>query len=243
MWGIMSLLKLSLASLLVSQAAACVIEDDSFVAASAITTRWTFQDLATQQTTACPTGFDTVAVNTQAVDAIGPFGPTFVDLYDCDAAAGTGLFDPGVYDTWMEVTTPDLSQLYGDSLTSEVDVFNRDAFVDNDILNDGGYFALSWDLVGETSNRALSCADANVNQIDAVSVSIASRDAMETDQFTCDDHFGVTGAFLKGDYTVTLQLSNKGRPVDGSADLATQTINSRNSVTDLGHIKIPIAGH
>ena len=65
---------------------------------------------------------------------------------------------------------------------------------------------------------------------------------METDQFACDDHFGVTGSFLKGDYSVTLQLSNNGRPVDGTTNLATQTINDRNSVTDLGHITIPITG-
>lgn len=239
----MSLLELSCAALITTQAACVIVDDDgSFAGASAITTRWTFQDLETQQATTCPAGFDTVAVATQAVDALGPYGATLVDLYDCGDAAGTGLFDPGVYDTWMEVTTPDLSTAYADSLITSVDVFDRDAFVDNEILNDGGYFLLSWDLIGEVSNRVLGCADAGVDQIEAISVSTASADRMETDQFACSDHFGITGGFLQGDYTVTLQLGNEGRPIDGVVDLSTRTINDRNKVTDLGHVMIPIAG-
>jgi hypothetical protein len=239
----MSLLKLSLAVTLATQAAACVIvDDDGSYAASAITMRWTFQDLETQQATACPAGFDTVAVGTQAVDALGPYGATIVDLYDCGDAAGTGLFDPGVYDTWMEVMTPDLSSAYADSLITTVDVFDRDAFVDNEILNDGGYFLLSWDLIGETSNRVLGCADAGVDQIEAVSASATNAEQTTTDAFACGDHFGITGGFVTGDYTVTLRLSNDGRPIDGAVDLSTRTVNDRNKVTDLGHVMIPIAG-
>jgi len=232
--------KTALSLCLLSQAAACVVVDESYEAPAAISSRWSFLDLATQTPTSCPEGFDTVAVNHQAIDEFGPYGPVFIDLYDCTAERGTSLLDPAVYETWIEVTNHDRTRLYASSLSSVLDVVERDATFEAEILNDGGYFFLSWDLVGDDSNRTLACSDARVTTIVASSSSATS---METDEFPCRDEFGVTGAFLAGDYTVSLSATNGERPVTSEPlQLDSRAIRDRNRVTDLGHVSLPIPG-
>jgi hypothetical protein len=233
--------KTALTLCLVSQAAACVIVDDSYESPAAITARWSFFDLATNTPSGCPDGFDTVAVNHQALDEFGPYGPVIIDLYDCNAVSGTSLLDPAVYETWIDVTSHDRTRLYASSLSSVLDVIDRDATFEAELLNDGGYFFLSWDLIGEVSNRSLACGDASVDSIVATSSSASST---ETDTFPCTDEFGVTGGFLAGDYTVSLSAMTGERPVTSEPlVLADRPIQNRNRVTDLGHVSLPIPGN
>ncbi len=239
-WHEKPMWKAALTLCFLSQATACVIVDESYEAPAAITARWSFQDLATQSPATCPEGFDTVAVNHQALDEFGPYGPVYVDLYDCSAATGTSLLDPAVYETWIEVSNHDRTKLYASSLSSVLDVIERDVTFDAEILNDGGYFFLSWDLIGDVSNRALGCSEAGVETVVATSSSPTST---ETDEFPCRDEFGVTGAFLAGDYTVSLSATHGDRPVSSEPlTLESRTIRDRNRVTDLGHVSLPIPG-
>lgn len=243
-------LTFGLVLLLASQAGACVIYDDGYYddgyygdgyyEPALITTRWQFTDLATQTQTACPAGFDTVAVNTQGVDSNGrAFGPLYIDLFDCDAAIGTiDPVAPDIYETWTTVTNTDGTRLYATSTSSTVDLIDFDATVDTEILNDGGYFALDWKLAGATSNAALSCS-----QLGNPTITLGTVDSARAtvDEFACADLGGVTGGFVAGDYTLQLTASsgesNLGEPVT----LDTKTILNRNRVTDLGLVTIPIA--
>jgi hypothetical protein len=239
--------KLGSVVLLVAGASGCVIvEDDGYGGGgyyeepALITAHWQFKDLATDQTTACPAGFDTVAVNSLPVDPAGrPSGQVIIDLFDC--ADGVGLtdpLDPDVYQTWIGVTNTDGTKMYAESTTTTVDIIERDAAVDTEILNDGGYFSLAWDLVGATSNSKLACTELGATKI---ALSTATSVRAEADEFGCGDHFGVTGGFVKGDTSVTLTLTNGESNVAEPVILDNKTILDRNRITDLGSVSIPIA--
>ena len=90
--------------LLASQAAACVLYTDegSETGAAAINAQWSFRDAATQATTGCPAGFDTIVLNSQPVDVGGNVaGPVISDLFDCVDLAGTSApLPPTIYQSW-----------------------------------------------------------------------------------------------------------------------------------------------
>jgi hypothetical protein len=78
-----------------------------------ITAKWHFANLGNDQTTGCPTGFDTVGVHSQPVDLDGrPIGRPVLDLYDCvDGFGTTAPLYPDVYTSWIDVTSFDRTQL------------------------------------------------------------------------------------------------------------------------------------
>ncbi|MCW5801030.1 MAG: hypothetical protein KIT31_01355 [Deltaproteobacteria bacterium] len=241
------------AALLLSQAAGCIIYDNRGRGGhgpidgedALITARWTFKDEATQTLTGCPAGFNTVAVHSFPVDTEGQrIGDDVIDLFDCiDGGGTTGGLYPDVYGTFLRVTNASGSKVYAEGLSATVDIIDRDATVDTTILNDGGYFAMSWDLVGASSNARLQCNQVDgLAGIELISTSVATPDSAISDKFTCGDHVGVTGGLVQGSYTVSIAALGAGDRAVGTAPAVTKTINDRNAVTDLGHILIPIDG-
>ena len=157
--------KLALATVVTlgSQAAGCIIQSDRHhddgpgVEVATISARWSLRNMIDGATTRCPAGFDTVELFAQPVDDSGdPTGDPAIDLFDCDAPAGLSTdLAPDVYRVWIEVRSHDLSTLYAQSLSQVRDVRLADEQLTATILNDGGYFQLSWDLIGKTTNRAI----------------------------------------------------------------------------------------
>jgi hypothetical protein len=243
--------KLALATVvtLASQAAGCIIDDrrrdpgGSFEVAT-ISARWALRNRADGATTACPSGFDTVRLIMQPIDASGdPVGDAAEDRFFCEDRGGvaTDLF-PDVYQVWIEVTSNDLRTLYAQSLSQIIDVRDVDDRFDTEVLNDGGYFQLAWDLVGKTTNRPVACSQvAGLDTIKAISTSVASATFAYDDSFVCDDHFAVSGGLLEGDYTIAIDALAGAKSV-GKMTLQTGTIEGQNQVTDLGTIAIPIDG-
>ena len=239
---------LLLGTLIVAGAATGCIYDDGYGGdVASISAEWRFKNEATQQLTGCPQGFNTVAMHNLNVDAAGdPIpGSDVIDLFDCSDGGGISApLYPDVYQTFIEVTDDSGNDLYAQSLSAIVDVVVTDKLFDATILNDGGYFSLSWDLIGSTSNRALGCADVDgVSGVEAISTSMADSTNAVSDQFNCEDHFGVTGGILQGAYTVSVNAFNSDGSAIGTAPAITsKTIQDRNRVTALGHIEIPIDG-
>ena len=242
--------KLALATVvtLASQAAGCIIDDrrdpgGSFEVAT-ISARWALRNMADGATTACPSGFDTVRLIMQPIDASGdPVGDAAEDRFFCEDRGGvaTDLF-PDVYQVWIEVTSRDLTKLYAQSLSQIIDVRDVDDAFDTEVLNDGGYFQLAWDLVGKSTNRPVACSQvAGLETIKAISTSVASATFAYDDSFVCDDHFAVSGGLLEGDYTIAIDALAGAKSV-GKMTLQTGTIEGQNQVTDLGTIAIPIDG-
>jgi hypothetical protein len=241
----------SLVALAATQAAGCIIYDDGYYDpppppndAARITAQWSFRKQATQTTVGCPSGYDTVAVHSTPIDATGrPTGEAIVDLFDCaDGAGTTAPLVPDVYETFISITDSSGSNVFAQSLAADVDVIDADKTFQSDILVDGGYFQLSWNLVGKVSNKPLECDQiAGLQGIQLVST-IAGAANATTDKFTCSDHSGVTGGLLNGTYSVSISAMNAGDGLGSAPMLANKVIKDRNQVTDLGTVSVPIDG-
>jgi hypothetical protein len=244
--------KLALATVmtLVSQAAGCIIQNSDpgggvGVDTATISARWSLRNMSDGATTPCPSGFDTVQLFAQAIDKSGDaIGDPAIDLFDCNARKGTStdLF-PDVYQVWIEVRSHDLSRLYAQSLSQILDTTVTDQSFSTEVLNDGGYFQLSWDLIGKTTSRPLSCSQAvGANVIRTVSTSIADSTRAYDDTFPCAEHGAVSGGLLQGSYSIAIDAIAGDRSVGKATTLTTKVIAGQNQVTDLGTITIPIDG-
>jgi len=236
---------------LVAPAASCVIETserdrgDHGGDVAAISARWSLRNMADGAVTFCPPGIDTVQLFAQAIDDQGnAVADPSVDLFDCDRQAGTsdGLV-PDVYQVWIELRSHDLATLYAQSLSQILDVRQTDQRFSTDVLNDGGYFQLAWDLVGGVTQRPLSCAQATgLDSIAAISTSIADAHRAYDDRLVCEDHVAVSGGLLEGAYTISIDARASDASIGAAIRLTGQTIKGQNAVTDLGHILLPIDG-
>jgi hypothetical protein len=232
----------SLIALTTITAAGCTTKSSGAV----VSATWSIKTTAGSSAT-CPPGFDTAALYNQEVNAttLVPIGQPIIDLFDCAAGRGSSAPLPAaVYQTWVEIANHDNTQVYAQSLSAIVDVVATDKTFSAEILTDGGYFLLSWDLIGASSNQPLSCAQAGAaGGVEAVSTDVASSTNTASDIFTCDDHQGVTSGFKAATYTVSVAALNAGMQSIGTAPtLTNKRINAPNKVTDLGNLMIPITG-
>jgi hypothetical protein len=236
---------------LASQAAGCVLEitdrghDGADEAVASISARWSLRNMLDGAVTACPQGFDTVQVFAQAVDDSGqPLGDGHVDLFDCSDRSGiSSALIPELYQVWIEVRSHDLSTLYAQSLSQYLDVRDFDQQLTTELLNDGGYFQLAWDLVGAATNRPLGCSQIpGFDGITAISTSIADARRVYDDDLICENHATVSGGLLQGTYTIAIDAMAADRSIGKVTGLTNQVIYGQNRVTDLGHIVIPIQG-
>ena len=217
-----------------------------------ITASWTLKNIATNTNTACPTGFDTGALYVQAADNNGnPIGTCttvsntcFIDLFNCSAMAGTS--DPlpaSPYIAWIQIENHDGSQVYAKSTEAFVDITNVDKSMHADILNDGGYFYLTWSLYGANSNATLTCAQAGVTGGVETIATLNGTSTAYNDQFNCTDHFDYTAGVPAGTYTVSVDAFNSANQALGSpVNLTNKSVATQNQITDLGHIMLPIDG-
>ena len=243
--------KLALATMvtLVSQAAGCIIEDrrgppGGNVEVATISARWSLRNMVDGATTACPGGFDTVRLIMQPIDANGdPVGDAAEDRFDCDDRGGvaTDLL-PDVYQVWVEITSHDLKKLYAQSLSQVLDVTRVDDTFSTEVLNDGGYFQVGWDLVGKSTNRPVQCSQVpGLDTLKAISTFVASTTRAYDDSFVCDDHFAISGGLLEGDYAIAIDALDGDKSVGKAAPLSAK-IEGQNRVTNVGSILIPIDG-
>ena len=230
----------SLFAAVVSQAAGCVISSDDD---AVITATWRFENAASGTETGCPSGFDTAAVYSQPVNSLNqPVGSPIIDLFDCvDGIGSTAPLPPDVYQVWVEITSGSGGSVYAQSVSAIVDVVSSDKTFNATILNDGGYFALSWELFDAQTNAPLECSTAGSQGVSVLSTSVANQSSFVDDVFTCEDHYGVTGGLLAGAYTVAVSALGAGDASIGQAPVLTnKLIGVQNDVTDLGTINIPI---
>lgn len=236
-------------ALIASQATGCIISSDDAPEDAFVTAQWSFRNVASQANTGCPAGFATVALYNQEVDSNDrPIAgiPPEIDLFDCiDGSGTTGAIPAVAYETWYEVTNGDGGALYGQSLAAIVDVTIEDKTFSASILNDGGYFSLSWILRGDTSARTLNCSE--IPNIDGVEIvtTLTSGGAAVVDKFDCGAAFEISGGLLQGSYTVSVDAFQDGAgggALGEPVTLTNRTIADRNDVTDLGTITLPIDG-
>jgi hypothetical protein len=243
----------------VSPLGGCVVSHDGGGDVAHVQISWKLVDASltgNAQETACPQGFDTAALFSQEVDANGaPIGSPIVDLFDC--AAGTGItsgLPPSTYNEWVEITDHSGATEYAESPSSTdsgqiIDLTTSDLSYTTQIVNNGGVFALSWDLVGATSNQPLDCATAGasggVEAIATVSGGTMSAD----DIFDCNNPtLPLTAPYPAGQYTVSVDALDGNMQAIGTAPtipnatIVDPATDPTKPVTDLGNITIPIDG-
>lgn len=239
----------SLIALAASQAAGCIITtgdddggEDAFISAT-----WSLREEATNTNNIpCPPGFDTAALYNQPVDANGnSVGQPIIDLFDCVAGSGTSApLPPTTYLTWVEIANTNNTQVYAKSLSAYVDVTVSDKTFNTQILVDGGYFQLQWDLVGAQSNASLTCGQAGAaGGVSLVGTQVSNPSNSNEDLFDCEDHYGITAGYTMGTYTVSVAALNAQDLSIGTApEITNAVIGEANAVTNLNTVQIPIDG-
>lgn len=225
----------------------CIIEDGNScpVESGNMTANWTIKHAATNTETSCPAGYPTAALYSQRIDANGQaVGQPIIDLFDCDCGTGTTTLDPGLYLEWIEIATDNNTSQFAKSASARVDLTNGGpASFSVQILEDGGYFQLTWGLVGKSSGQALTCAQAGAaGGVSLIGTEINNATNSNEDQFDCEDHAGITAGYVQGNYTVAATALNAADQSIGETQTKTATIGDRNSFTDLGNVQIPIIG-
>jgi cysteine-rich repeat protein len=204
---------------------------------------WSFEDVATGQTTGCPTGFDTVRIVTQQVDEdFAEIGEPAIDLFSCADGIGSSSFLPARYVTFLEVTNNAGTQVYAQSVSYFVDLAMPQGTLPVTIVNDGGYFGIQWELRGASSNSLLTCAQAAASSLSLVATVTSSTMASE-EQFDCNWMGTLTAPLLAGSYTVSVSALNAAQQAVGTAPpLVERVIAAPNKITDLGLVTVPITG-
>lgn len=215
----------------------CTSESEYMYAVS-----WSFRTVA-NAVQPCPTGFDTIAVYSQPVDANGTdVGSPVADLFNCTDGSGTvaPLYE-GRYRVWLESTNTNNSSKYASSTSAILELTQSGLMYSTIIYTDGGYFQFAWNLVGEDTNNALTCAAAGADGVEMVSTVTSSTTAY-SDIFDCTDGTGITAGLPAGGYTISTAALNGTDQSIGTAPALTNTIQAPNKITDLGTITIPISG-
>ncbi len=210
-----------------------------------ITANWLIRTTASATPLACPGGFNTAALYAQLLDGNGqPVGQPVIDLFTCSDGTGlSGYLEPGVYDTWIAITTQSGTSTYAQTVDALVDLRTADATYSGDIYNDGGYFGWAWMLQGATSGNALTCSQvANLSGVE-LTVTVTGGGQSYNDQFTCADGHGVTAVIPVGNYVVSADAYNDtSGPLGTPTNLTDKNIQGPNKVTDLGTITLSIDG-
>lgn len=211
----------------------------------ATTANWSFKLIATNATVPCPVGAETAAVHSQPLKLDdSPAGPELIDLYNCSAGTGTTapLFE-GRYRTYIAFTNNAGTTTYATTLSTVLDLRTANKTLTTSIAVDGGYFGVSWNLVGATSNAALTCADVTgENGVELVST-LAGPNTIVSDIWDCEPGSGITAALLAGTYTVSLAILDQADASLGTAPAqSNKQIQAPNKLTDLGTITIPVDG-
>jgi hypothetical protein len=125
-----------------------------------------------------------------------------------------------------------------------VDVTVSDKSFNAQILNDGGYFYLAWNLFGASTNADLTCATAGaIGGVEAIGTDVSNSANSNSDQFDCEDLASYTAGYRAGTYTVSVAALNAADQAIGPAtNLTNKVIGTHNAITNLGTVEIAIDG-
>lgn len=236
--------KLVLGSLLfaalASQTTGCVPVEDATIDAE-----WSFRTVnpngQLSPPNSCPPGFNTVELHNQEVDAgLFPIGPEVVELFDCiDMGNFSDPLPPGLYETFLSVTSDGGGSVYAESIPEIIDVTVSDQLYSTDIIDNGGYFKVAWDLREEGTNAPLDCADiAGIGGVEISSTIAGAQDGV-TDIFDCEIGADFSAPVMEGTYVVTVEALDTAKLAIGQgALLNNRVMRDRNQVTDLGTVTL-----
>jgi hypothetical protein len=206
---------------------------------------WKFTQLSNNTTLGCPTGFDTATIMSQATSDTTHLGAgqTFTDLFPCSTGHGTIALPDDSYLIWVQIENSSGSSLYAQSQETFYDTAIDTKPVEAEIIDDGGYFFLTWDLERAATGASLSCASAPVPSgggVRTVATSMANNTTSTDDIFTCEDHYGVSDPLIAGQYVIAVAAEDAAKQALGDSTSVNATIHAPSGLTDLGHLTLKI---
>jgi hypothetical protein len=208
---------------------------------------WKFTQISDNTVLGCPAGFGTARIISQATDDtthVGA-GQQFMDKFDCAAGRGTISLPDDTYLIWVEIESNSGSSTYAQSQETFYDTLVDTGAVNAEIIDDGGFFYLEWDLFDANTHAAMSCAQAGIGAsgaVEAISTGVSGTTMSADDQFTCTDHYGVTDPLIAGTYLVSVEAVDSTKHSIGNApELTNQVIRAPGGFTNLGLVKIQIS--
>lgn len=236
---------------LVSQTTGCIItsDDDGSADFATIDAAWSFHNVNPDGTSLspanpCPTGVDTVTLHSQEVDTAGlPIGKEVQDVFTCsDMRHSSAPLPPAVYETWISVSGP--GGVYATSISAIVDVTTSDKTFAAEIVENGGYFEIAWDLKSQSTAAPLACRDliAGKDRIGITATLVTNTSIFVADNFDCElgEVFSTfSSAVAKGTYDVAIEpIDSAGASIGPSVVLQDKVVGDRNSITNLGVVTL-----
>ncbi|MEZ4361652.1 MAG: hypothetical protein R3B48_15805 [Kofleriaceae bacterium] len=226
----------TIAVALASQAAACIIVDDSEPTGNRLAVTWNYKINEVTQP-GCPAGVSDVYLMIQGSQA------TTADAFRFSCAERTliAYVADDTYQVWVELGSP--TSVYAQSQSLVDDVFGVDKNITFDIHEDRGYFFAQWSLKGAVSNTLLGCTQVSgLNKISLLATKTGTNIGVDT-QLDCGPGLGTSLPLLVGFHTVALDAVNSANQTLGGIEIATnQEVKDRNQSTNLGSQVLPIDG-
>lgn len=210
------------------QTAGCIISSDDGRDGAVFDVSWS--------AAACPPG---AAARILSEDTFN--GQRFTDIHDCSAGRGsTAPLPPGDYLVWLEVTSPDNSELYVQSLSVASSVAFDGDVATVDIPSFEGFFGFTWNLI-DTNGTPLTCEEVNADGVDIIAT-LASTSVAFVDVFNCADLAATTNALLVGTHTIVVDVLQGEEPLGTSqAREETITFDDVDQVVDIGNFEFTFA--
>jgi hypothetical protein len=235
--------KLVLGALLAAAASSAACGSSASTQA-VITAHWPFTHVDGTSSGQCDPNFGTAAIYSQPWDPVSNtlLDVPVIDKFDCSAMRGTTDPLDGIFLVWVQIENNSGSSIYVKSKETYIDTADGDLVIDFPILDDGGYFFLTWDLVDAQTQAPMTCAQAGIGKKGAVetTATLTGPNTGTVDMFTCEHGFGTTDALLQGSYTVVVDAFDGSAAVGTAPVLTNKVIHAPGGLTDLGHILIPI---
>jgi hypothetical protein len=226
-----------------ASSAACTASSSSSTSA-VITAHWPFTHVNGAASGQCDPRFGTAAIYSQPWDPVSNqlLDRPVIDKFNCSAMRGTTDPLDGIFLVWVQIESDDGSQIYVKSKETYIDTADGDLVIDFPILDDGGYFFLTWDLVSAASNAPMTCSQARIGKsgsVETLATLVGTSNAL-VDQFPCEHGFGTTEPLPSGTYTVSVDADDGTGAIGTAPALTNKVIRAPGGLTDLGHILIPI---
>ncbi len=223
-----------------AQTTGCIItsdddDDDDVVNTAQFDVTWDLTEGESEVAAACADwGIETIQVVSAPTT-----GTEYIDLYNCtDGFNATDPLPLGDYTVWVNaLDAGDNMVAQSNSQMSTLDLGGDLVPLTFSFPVDGGYFALTWDLV-DTGDNVLTCSEVGSGGVGVLSTIVGTADAYD-DLFNCEDGEGVTAKVDVADYTVVVDILDTAEPPGslGSSEPRTVSIDYGNHLNDLGNFE------
>lgn len=226
-----------------AQATGCIItsddDDDDDINTAQFDVHWNMTEGDSETAAACADyGIETIQVVSEPVG-----GSQYIDLYNCsDGYNATAPLPLGDYTVWVNaLDSGDNLIAQSNSQASTLDLGGELVTLNFSFPVDGGFFALTWNLVDQSDN-ALTCTEVVSGGVGVLSTVVGSSEAYD-DLFDCDVGEGVTAKLPVENYTVMVDILDTAEPPGslGSSEPRTVAIEYGNHLNDLGNFEFVFA--